>query len=77
MARFTYPEVDDRVAAGADNRERKYEIIRFYHPSQNRRSRRTGSGPLTEAEAQAHCRRPDTRKDGVYFDGYQLMKGMR
>ena len=71
MAKFTTAEVADRILAGADNRERKYEIVRFYHPSLNRRPRRTGSGLLTEAEAQAHCHRPDTRKDGHYFDGYQ------
>lgn len=55
---------------------RCYRIIRFYHPSLNRKSRTIKTG-LSEAEAQEHCRRPDTRKDGVYFDGYDLMKGVK
>jgi hypothetical protein len=66
-----------RIEAGAKHIERKYEIVRMFHPSQNRRSRRVGLNNLTEAEAQAHCHDPRTRVDGVYFDGYQLMKGLR
>ena len=53
---------------------RCYRIVRFSHPRLRRRPRTIKTG-LTEAEAQAHCRRPDTRKDGVYFDGYDCMKG--
>jgi hypothetical protein len=75
-AKFTTEQVQERIEAGADNRERKYEIVRFFHPSQHRQPRRVnGANCLTEAEAQAHCHRADTRKDGVYFDGYQKMKG--
>jgi len=47
-----------------------YKIIRIYfesnHPG-NRRVIRTG---LTLEEAQEHCSRDDTRKDGVWFDVY-------
>ncbi len=44
-----------------------YMIIRFYkahnrNPIIKRR--------LTLEEAQAHCRRDDTRCEGVWFDGY-------
>ncbi len=55
---------------------RCYRIVRFYHPSQDRRSR-TIKSSLTLKEAQEHCGRPDTRKEGVYFDGYDYMKGCR
>ena len=48
-----------------------YRIVRFYK-ADNRHSRTTQSG-LTLAEAQAHCQDAKTRKDGVYFDGYDLM----
>lgn len=55
---------------------RCFRIVRFYDPRLNRRSRTIKSG-LTEAEAQTHCERPDTRRAGVYFDGYDYMKGCR
>lgn len=51
-----------------------YRIIRFYRHDRKPRTIKNG---LTEAEAQAHCSRPDTRKENVYFDGYDLMKGVR
>lgn len=53
-----------------------YRIIRFYHPKLGRRPRTIKNG-LTERQAQAHCSRADTRKEGVYFDGYDLMKGVK
>jgi hypothetical protein len=37
---------------------------------------RTIKSHLTEAEAQAHCSRNDTRGPG-WFDGYDYMKGCR
>lgn len=49
----------------------RYKIVRFFHPSINRRNhgvtRQTG---LTLEEAQEHCRDPRTRKEGEWFDGY-------
>lgn len=55
---------------------RCFRIVRFYHPRLDRRPRTIKTG-LTETEAQTHCSREDTRKDGVYFDGYDHMKGTR
>ena len=55
---------------------RCFRIIRIYCPSLNRRSRTIRTG-LTEAEAQAHCSNPKTRKEGVYFDGYDYVKGIK
>ena len=46
-----------------------YSIIRFYHPSQDRENEVVQTG-LTLEEAQTHCRRHDTKVEGVYFDGY-------
>ena len=58
------------------NATRCFRIIRFYHSRLDRRARTIKTG-LTEAEAQAHCNRPDTREEGAYFDGYDYMKGIR
>jgi len=44
-----------------------YKIIRFRF---NGRSRVIQTG-LTLKEAQTHCQRPDTRKEGEWFDGYE------
>ena len=52
-----------------------YRVIRFYRADGKRP--RTITNGLTLAEAQAHCQRSDTRKDGVYFDGYDLMQGVK
>ena len=59
----------------ANSQPRCYRIVRFYAPTIVRRPRTIKKG-LTEAEAQAHCSRPDTRKEGVYFDGYECMNGV-
>lgn len=53
-----------------------YRIVRFYHPSKDRLPRTIKSG-LTLAEAQAHCKRPDTHQAGEYFDGYDLARGFK
>lgn len=52
-----------------------YRVIRFYR-SDNRRPRTIKSG-LTLAEAQAHCENPATRKEEVWFDGYDFIKGFK
>ena len=59
-----------------DPAPRCFRIVRFYHPRLERRPR-TLKNRLTETEAQAHCARPDTCREGVYFDGYDYMKGTR
>ena len=43
-----------------------YKIIRFRFEGKSRVIKRG----LTLEEAQAHCGREDTRKEGVWFDGY-------
>ena len=45
-------------------------------PHLDRRPRTIKTG-LTETEAQAQCERKDTRQAGVYFDGYDYMKGTK
>ena len=45
-----------------------YTIIRYYKDI-GKPSKVIKKG-LTLEEAQAHCRRADTRKEGVWFDGY-------
>lgn len=46
-----------------------YKIVRFYNPSTGRKNKTIFKG-LSLDEAKAHCNRSDTRKEGVYFDGY-------
>jgi hypothetical protein len=50
-----------------NNRER-YKIIRFFR---DKRPRRVIKRDLTLKEAQKHCSDPNTRKEGVWFDGYE------
>lgn len=47
----------------------RYQIVRFYY--QEGKRRRVLRRGLTLAEAQRHCQDPKTRKEGVYFDGYE------
>ncbi len=49
---------------------RVYKIVRFYRESGRKR---TIQSRLTLAEAQEWCSRPDTKKKGFWFDGYDLM----
>ena len=46
-----------------------YKIIRCFHPSRKEEDYVVREG-LTLEEAQAHCRHPQTRRDGVFFDCY-------
>ena len=57
-----------------------YKIVRFYYPDFKEKNSwgepvhkpsRTIKTGLTLEEAQAHCKDPKTRKEGVYFDGYE------
>lgn len=53
---------------------RCFRIIRYFY---NGRPKRTIRAHVTETEARAHCSRPDTKCKGVWFDGYDYMKGCR
>ena len=44
-----------------------YKIVRFFHNDKPKRIMQTG---LTLEEAQEHCSREDTHKEGIWFDGY-------
>ena len=47
--------------------ENEYNIYRFYASGKARKLIRSG---LTLEQAQEWCSRDDTRKEGVWFDGY-------
>lgn len=52
---------------------RCYRIIRFYRNGRPR----TIKSNVTLSIAQLHCNDPRTRKEGVWFDGYDYMPGCR
>ena len=47
-----------------------YKIFRSFAPHLNKSPRIIYRG-LTLEQAEAHCRNPKTRRDGVWFDGYE------
>ena len=48
----------------------KYKIIRFTFDDNRPDNHTVNKTGLTEKEAQEHCQREDTRKEGVWFHGY-------
>ena len=60
-------EATDELAA-----LRIYRIIRFYRVSGRRRVIHNN---VTLSIAQLHCSDPKTRREGVWFDGYDYMRG--
>ncbi len=51
---------------------KKYKIVRFY--ADMKKPSETIKTGLTLEQAQEHCKREDTHKEGVWFDGYDIEK---
>lgn len=49
-----------------------YKVVRFFRVSGRRKVIAVG---LTRDQAVAHCSRRDTRRAGVWFDGFELIPG--
>ncbi len=47
-----------------------YEIVRYFHPSQDRDLKVVQRNVSLE-DAQRHCQDPKTKREGKYFDGYR------
>jgi len=58
-----------RCATTTPTKMETYKIIRSFNPNLNKSDRTIERG-LTLEEAQAHCKRSDTREAGVWFDCY-------
>jgi hypothetical protein len=54
------------------SKQQLYKIIRFYTSSTHYGGGDIIKRNLTLEEAQAHCRNPLTKKDGEWFDGYDV-----
>ena len=53
----------------------KYMIVRFFS-KEGKKSKIISKG-LSLEEAKAHCQREETRKAGIWFDGYTLQDSLR
>jgi hypothetical protein len=49
----------------------KYEIVRFYADEDNPNNGKVIKRNLVLGQAQEWCKREDTHKTGVWFDGYR------
>lgn len=63
--------ISERTFTVEEKTLRIYRIIRFRHGKS-----RTIKKGLTLEEAQEHCSNPNTKGTG-WFDGYDLMKGIK
>ena len=53
----------------------KYMIVRYYR-KEDKENKIIEKG-LTLEQAQYHCSKPETKKEGEWFDGYTLQDSMR